>query len=195
MNPRTRKILFGALPSNLVYWSVRDIKQNLLATMWNWSMDSTSMRRKLHIPGKSLWPFWDGYPFKGCWWPPTIADKKVAAWISWSKLLTLPKFNRKRPPKKLPKPNKKGSCFQLSSFFRGISCETWGQFTSPRHLRARFRGRWWWDGGYRFRDRWNEDLKNSTNTASAKGTPQKHEGRSSWGISSIIEGLPCIGTW
>ena len=118
MSSRTRKILFGALPSNLVYWSERDIKQHLLATMWNWSTDSTSMRRKLHIPGKSLWPFWDGYPFKGCWWPPT-RDKKVRAWISWSKLLTLPKFNRKRPWKV-----KKGS--SNHPLFRGVSCETWG---------------------------------------------------------------------
>ena len=186
MSSRTRKILFGALPSNLVYWSERDIKQHLLATMWNWSTDSTSMRRKLHIPGKSLWPFWDGYPFKGCWWPPT-RDKKVRAWISWSKLLTLPKFNRKRPWKV-----KKGS--SNHHYSGAFPVKRGGQFTSPRHLRARFR-RWLWDCGYRFRDRWNEDLKNSTNTAPAKGTPQRHEGRSSWGVSTIIEGLPCIGTW
>ena len=116
-----------------------------------------------------------------------LGDKKVRAWISWSKLLTHPKFNRKRPWKV-----KKGSS---NHHFSGTFPVKLGvQFTSPRHLRARFR-RWLWDGGYRFRDRWNEDLKNSTNTASAKGTPQRHEGRSSWGISTIIEGLPCIGTW
>ena len=33
------------------------------------------------------WPFWDGevkWPFQGrCWWPPTIGDQKVTAWITW----------------------------------------------------------------------------------------------------------------
>ena len=35
---------------------------------------------KSFIPGDSLWPFWDGeftWPeLKGCWWPPTIGDKR-----------------------------------------------------------------------------------------------------------------------
>ena len=32
------------------------------------------------------WPFlgwWKRDPVKGCWWPPTIGDKKVTAWITW----------------------------------------------------------------------------------------------------------------
>ena len=36
------------------------------------------------------WPFWDAEnvtrtvpELKGCWWPPTIGDKKVTAWITW----------------------------------------------------------------------------------------------------------------
>ncbi len=28
---------------------------------------------------------WLSEPFKGCWWPPTIGDKKVTAWITWFK--------------------------------------------------------------------------------------------------------------
>ena len=38
------------------------------------------------LPGNSLWPFRDGENvtlFNGCWWPPTIGDEKVTAWITW----------------------------------------------------------------------------------------------------------------
>ena len=34
---------------------------------------------------------WLSHPVKGCWWPPTIGDKKVTAWMTWFLFLAIVK--------------------------------------------------------------------------------------------------------
>ena len=51
---------------------------------YSWINDSlrspkNQVALNLYLPGNSLWPFlgWLSDRFKGCWWPPTLGDKKV----------------------------------------------------------------------------------------------------------------------
>ena len=88
------------------------------------SADVWLRETKNQAPGNSLCPFRDGeftWPLqKGCWWPPTIGDKKVTNWITWIAYIpTIPyiEFNHLVYYINLQPPTRKSSTIWVLVFF------------------------------------------------------------------------------